>query len=421
MFPIILWRSPPQRFLSYNNKMRLALLSLALPVAALADCSHAPVYMFPSKGQGVTNNEQIPLFNHRLSHLALSDFIGTSSMYEVESEDDAQQLGKVRCPHSLLQEKGNTVVVVVDNAEMLFDKDDLLSKRSETWPCPKFYMENSPASDSFDEYLQHLSFDRENTPYVKWDDLTVTVPGVDSIDGIAKDFGDFISGVTDSLEKDLQYIKSLIQKLSSKQDGFVHLKALNGKHGAEYEEARTKLKEGLVILLEEAPSYNVAIITVPENTCGTFDIEDMFRKNSHRPLHDSSRMRHHKMKCSEDNTSRYGKREADHSIRIQSGFSSMEQCKSSTNNCSGHGSCVEVNSGSYQCACKSTFDDQTQRTTQWGGNACQKIDISAPFNLLLWSSVGILAVTIWAVGLMYSVGSEPLPGILGVAKKVEFK
>ncbi|KAK2759059.1 hypothetical protein FQN54_003158 [Arachnomyces sp. PD_36] len=106
---------------------------------------------------------------------------------------------------------------------------------------------------------------------------------------------------------------------------------------------------------------------------------------------------------------------------------SESSCQSATNNCSGHGTCYrkygsqdngDDDSGDcYACRCERTIvrknDDGTVKTVQWGGSACQKKDVSIPFWLLAGFTVLLVAVVSWAIGLMYSVGGEELPSVIG--------
>ena len=101
-------------------------------------------------------------------------------------------------------------------------------------------------------------------------------------------------------------------------------------------------------------------------------------------------------------------------------------CKAETNNCSGgHGICklkftnkaeedkvVEC----WACACGSTIvknGDGKQQTTFWGGPACQKQDVSVPFFLLAGFTIAVVSAVAWAVGLLYSIGQEDLPSVIG--------
>ncbi|KAI9731542.1 MAG: hypothetical protein M1834_004662 [Cirrosporium novae-zelandiae] len=105
--------------------------------------------------------------------------------------------------------------------------------------------------------------------------------------------------------------------------------------------------------------------------------------------------------------------------------SSMDTCVSATNNCTGHGSCFlkyRTNEGAstprecYACGCEATYldnEDGTKRALRWGGAACQKKDVSSPFILLAGFTIAMIAVITWAIGLMFSMGSEELPSVIG--------
>ena len=58
-------------------------------------------------------------------------------------------------------------------------------------------------------------------------------------------------------------------------------------------------------------------------------------------------------------------------------------------------------------------EDGTIKTTQWGGPACQKKDISAAFWLLAGFSIVMMATVSWGVGLLFSIGQEDLPSVIG--------
>jgi len=106
-------------------------------------------------------------------------------------------------------------------------------------------------------------------------------------------------------------------------------------------------------------------------------------------------------------------------------FPSLSSCESLTRNCTGHGSCklkfTDKDAGGggakcYQCSCSAdvrTNKDGTKKTTQWGGPACQKKDVVAPFWLLAGFSVGLMFLVSWAIGTLMTMGSEDLPSVIG--------
>lgn len=85
-------------------------------------------------------------------------------------------------------------------------------------------------------------------------------------------------------------------------------------------------------------------------------------------------------------------------------FASEEECIEKTYSCSDHGACSKGRGESaYTCKCKTGF----------GGKHCQKQDISVQFQLFFWTAVIALITVSLGIKLMMSVGSEPLPGVLG--------
>ncbi|OJJ31794.1 hypothetical protein ASPWEDRAFT_30770 [Aspergillus wentii DTO 134E9] len=103
---------------------------------------------------------------------------------------------------------------------------------------------------------------------------------------------------------------------------------------------------------------------------------------------------------------------------------SESSCTEATNSCSGHGSCyrkfglgnTEASSECYACKCQETIlkkADGTVQKVRWGGSACQKRDISSPFFLITGISIMILAAVGTAVGMLFSIGQDELPGVIG--------
>lgn len=102
---------------------------------------------------------------------------------------------------------------------------------------------------------------------------------------------------------------------------------------------------------------------------------------------------------------------------------SAQECIDSTNNCSGHGApykrFIDPTSKKapdcYACNCTTTIQTNKigKNTTQWGGPACQKKDVSVPFWLLSGFSIILLALVSWSIGLLFSIGEEVLPSVIG--------
>lgn len=100
-------------------------------------------------------------------------------------------------------------------------------------------------------------------------------------------------------------------------------------------------------------------------------------------------------------------------------YSSQRLCESTTRRCTGHGSCKlkytnhddKKGTECWSCSCVSTKNDG--KTTQWGGPACQKKDISVEFWLIALFSIGMVALVGFAVGSVWSMGDEELPSVIG--------
>ncbi|KAI9811336.1 MAG: hypothetical protein M1827_005496 [Pycnora praestabilis] len=104
---------------------------------------------------------------------------------------------------------------------------------------------------------------------------------------------------------------------------------------------------------------------------------------------------------------------------------SLNSCMAATSNCTGRGECYKKygadkgasgSSECYSCRCSKTIrtnPDGSIKTTEWGGAACQKKDVSMPFFLLAGFTITMVAVLSWGIGMLYSMGSEDLPSVIG--------
>ncbi|KAH9879159.1 hypothetical protein J1614_002596 [Plenodomus biglobosus] len=114
---------------------------------------------------------------------------------------------------------------------------------------------------------------------------------------------------------------------------------------------------------------------------------------------------------------------------LPSCFTSLSACQKTTHNCSSHGECKLLHKGRgagkdtetvdcYGCACvptvKKTGEQKgQQQVTYWGGPACQKRDISVQFWLFALSGVVLAFLVASGIGMLYSMGSEELPSVIG--------
>jgi hypothetical protein len=102
-------------------------------------------------------------------------------------------------------------------------------------------------------------------------------------------------------------------------------------------------------------------------------------------------------------------------------FNSEDACSTATRNCSGHGQCQDKYAnpdGSksktqcFTCHCLSTVSESGS-LTHWAGGACSKKDISVPFWLFAGFTLAMVGIVSMAIGMLYSIGEEKLPGVIG--------
>ncbi|KAI0539778.1 hypothetical protein GGR58DRAFT_512149 [Xylaria digitata] len=103
-------------------------------------------------------------------------------------------------------------------------------------------------------------------------------------------------------------------------------------------------------------------------------------------------------------------------------FASQNACETATSSCSGHGVCVDrwgkdnTDNSCFFCHCGKTVDEDAKGRKEvfyWGGAMCQKRDISTPFWLFAGVTITLVATIAFSIGLLFSVGEEKLPGVIG--------
>jgi len=96
-------------------------------------------------------------------------------------------------------------------------------------------------------------------------------------------------------------------------------------------------------------------------------------------------------------------------------FSSEAECNEKTNSCNGRGKCQSNSSrnpGCFSCVCEKVG------RTKYGGIKCEAEDISTDFQLLFWSSVMLIAILIFVVGIMFNIKSDiPIVGVVSSHQK----
>ncbi|RKF78013.1 putative endoplasmic reticulum membrane protein [Golovinomyces cichoracearum] len=112
---------------------------------------------------------------------------------------------------------------------------------------------------------------------------------------------------------------------------------------------------------------------------------------------------------------------------LQLCYKSLDSCIRSTRNCSGHGECSSKHKDNnekgacFSCTCSATNETITWAKgtrkgwtiNYWGGSACHKQDISSAFWLITIFTIVITGVVGWGITMLYSIGEEKLPGVIG--------
>lgn len=94
-------------------------------------------------------------------------------------------------------------------------------------------------------------------------------------------------------------------------------------------------------------------------------------------------------------------------------FSSQSACQNATNNCSGHGSCDNKYPGFKDCFYCNCSRYSPEDPHYWVGATCSKQDVSVPFWLFAGVGLLLLGILSFAVTLLFNVGEEKLPGVIG--------
>lgn len=360
----------------------------AMGAVASSSCEPASVYMFQSsKGHHVS--KESPMLDLDQTQLVLSDVSGTSRFHSVANAEDARVVNSMKHKCSLFSKQPhNSVLIVVDNVK----NGDLLDVK------PTFKIDKSPDSGFFSNFIEQTKQElvqlSGKVSHMLKDGVAVVTHHFDAVKRGVDDIDESIEGLDmdnsadQAVMGDISTIKSLEYNVVHDDGMFVHLKSLTGVDADKYPVALNAMKRALMELIDQAENHKLTIVAVPENTCAAIRVNKR-----------------------DDNNKESGVVKP-----VLGGFKDKETCENKTNKCSGHGECVKIHNGKYACACKPSYDEDRKKTTRWGGDACQKKDVSIEFQLFFWTGLGILFVTAYALQLLYSIGSDPLPGVLNTAK-----
>lgn len=106
---------------------------------------------------------------------------------------------------------------------------------------------------------------------------------------------------------------------------------------------------------------------------------------------------------------------------LPSCFPTELECIKTTHACSGHGKCIlkrkavkgQDISDCFACACEPEKVKDGKKTVSYGGPACQKKSVVVPFWLLVGTSIALITVVSMGIGLLFGMGNEELPSVIG--------
>ncbi|ANB12872.1 hypothetical protein AWJ20_1150 [Sugiyamaella lignohabitans] len=442
---------------------------MASSVKGDADCNSGSVYIFNGGSDKVHHDQQKPLvMNMDQTQLVLADFAGVDDAETIKDLNDAYLIENIRSKyhtHQGLLSKGQPqqpVVVMVENLPENRRKEFLGASPAFTidWEhahdgfFPELVEKWAKAAEDLYNQAKHLvaegSYFITGRKTIDWNRMRSVHIGRDESDEHVR-----------AVQDEAQDLRLAVSNLVDKDDrAFIHLTSLAKDCKDSYEDSVQTIEDALHELISNAHvGYRVAVIVPPGASCSSSDDnEDQDHESKHQGKKHHGNKHHGKKHHNKDSDkteynkkshSKHHNKNSNHivseddqaEVRLPldrrdlpvspapnskgdvratfaaNGFKTLEKCEQSTNSCSGHGSCVSTNYGTFVCACKPSYDASKKKTTNWGGSACQKKDVSIEFQLFFWTGLGILLALYWAISVLFSIGSEPLPGILGVAKK----
>lgn len=417
-------------------KTSLLALSVATTVVAGTSCPGASVYMFTGDNGAAKeastkeNNSPVTLNLHQ-AQLVLADFVGVSQLYSSSGANFPSNF-KHKChgkgmfgasSDEDLNGKAPTAVVVVNGLpegdNTLFFANGNGQENLEDILTPSFKIDEAPSSSFFRAFFDKISTDVSDIysgevkstfdkavsviSHFVSDLENAAIAGLEESGFFKRSLRNMDDGEMASHHRhmdDVDHIRRLGSELNRGQTAFVRVESLGMLHkdnSPEYKKALSDISVALKDLVSLGSDLRLLVIAAPYDAC-TDKARSMIKR------------------AASEGTSPLSRRSSALSSSLGP-YSSAEICENVTDSCSGHGACHKLANGLYACSCKKTYDADKKKTTYWGGNACQKKDVSVETQMFLWTAIGILFAIYAGVKLMFSIGSDPLPGILNVAKR----
>ncbi|KAK6505386.1 hypothetical protein TWF481_007291 [Arthrobotrys musiformis] len=443
--------------------MKATLLSILAVLISLQPtwAENAPFYTWPN-AHSADKTTKAEVLTHTESRLSLAARLGLSQFHSIGDGVNIYKLQMISSSsHRLWVEKTDvdgTIVVTIGGVE---NPDAFWSE------SPTFEIEDSPPFSDVGTLLKKLESQAGNVMESEEKSLYSNSKGgfVDVVSPVRKsgielsadynEWSKFESAVGKSdaskfnkrkpsdvdFFEEYMVLKSLAestieQVIAEKATAFIHLGSLStiadkdGVNSQKYKVASKLMAQLLNQAIKATNEYPSVVGLIPvdsknakrsDNTdfVGTFEIKKTKRKEA--PLVPNTEP---KFAANEEDTSVVTplQKNTNKIARPRPGcFESRDVCGNRTNSCNGRGNCIKstTQSNCWSCICAPTVVKVggANKTTYWGGNACQKKDVSVPFVLFVSFAIGMLLTIGWTINKMLDMGAEELPGELsaGVA------
>jgi len=404
--------------------MRLAtslavLWSLTRSLHTVAASSHGHVFLLDSASLSASHHETIDPSSARL---IFAERLGLSQFYEIEDGDE-EVIRRINAfggsNRRLLGSDSSTttptrVFILVDGVEKLLDLVP-------TSPHISFFdIDPAPHPSQSQQLVSELLSNdgRIISPAV------INTPVERALKPIAALHG--ANSFSRGHERTIVHVRSLAE-----------VRATYGDKSLEYKEHLESLRiafDGLARLAAEETLIATVVLMPLEHHCSKqsknhYNVKraqpaaKILRQESEEPLEVTP----NETTSPSQSTASFSRAQATGALPlgpIPTCFPTESECVSGTNNCTGHGVCSlkynltvsEKPNYCFSCVCSAdviTNPDGSQRTTRYGGGACQKKDIVAPFWLLTGTTIFFISIISFAVGLLYTMGNAELPSVIG--------
>ncbi|KAF3905555.1 hypothetical protein AA313_de0205247 [Arthrobotrys entomopaga] len=441
--------------------MKTTLISSLAALVSLqtASAANAPFYTWPN-AHSTGRTDKVELLSHAEARLSFASRLGLSQFHSIGVGINVYKLQRVAgAQRRLWTDKDEIEGTILMNMGGVAKVDEFWKE------SPNFEIEDSPSFDDMSSMVKRLESQAENvidsdakTLYSNSDGGFVDVisprrnTGIDLSPNLnqwslfesaigesdasrfkSDDLGDV------SFFEEYMVLKSLAEKtvgqvMAEKATLFVQIGSLEtiarkeGVNSQKHKVASKLMSNILKDVIRATAAYPSIIGLIPPTAknakrgqnlelVGEFDISLVKRKEA--PLAPT-----HSPKLSADDTSAASPLQRDENkiARPKPGcFQSEDTCGNATNSCNGRGKCIKstTQSNCWSCLCSPTVIkvNGLNKTTHWGGNACQKKDVSVPFLLFTSFAIGLTFALLWTINKMIGMGEEELPGELsaGVA------